>query len=55
MRTLFGTIAVAMCAMGNGFAAVTLTAGKTEVVLGEKPTRVAQFAAETRWLELSDI
>ena len=32
--------------MGNGFAAVTLTAGKTEVVLGEKPTRVAQFAAE---------
>ncbi|MBQ3746386.1 MAG: hypothetical protein II863_03115, partial [Kiritimatiellae bacterium] len=26
--------------------AVTLTAGKTEVVLGGKPTRVAQFAAE---------
>ena len=46
MRTVYGTIVVAMCAMSNGFAAVTLTAGKTEVVLVEKPTRVAQFAAE---------
>ena len=49
MRTLYGTILAAVCAevaAASPLSAVTLAAGKTEVVLGEKPTRVAQFAAE---------
>ena len=47
MRAICGTIfAVCVVAAGSPLPAVTLTAGKTEVVLGGKPTRVAQFAAE---------
>ena len=49
MRIIYGTILAAVCAevaAASPLSAVTLAAGKTEVVLGEKPTRVAQFAAE---------
>ena len=50
MRIKCGTILAAVCAevaAASPLSAVTLAAGKTEVVLGEKPTRVAQFAGRT--------
>ena len=50
MRIIYGTILAAVCAevaAASPLSAVTLAAGKTEVVLGEKPTRVAQFAGRT--------